>query len=128
MLKKIFHTVLSLLLLLATTGMAISKHYCSGELSKIEVGAQEVQCCDNPDDMPEGCCHDEQLTFSLVQSDFQPSYFDLNFSLLANAIILSTLDYTALFAGQQDYIPPFNSYIPPPLVRELSIVLQSFII
>jgi hypothetical protein len=128
MIKKFFHISLSLMLLVATTGMAISKHYCGGELSKVEMGMEKIHCCDDPQDMPDDCCEDEQLTFQLPQEDFQLSHFDFEVAQLALIAALPYLDFSALFTEQADFIPPFDPYTSPLIAQDLPVMLQSFLI
>jgi hypothetical protein len=128
MFKQIFHIAISLMLLLATTGLAISKHYCGGNLSKVALGMEKIHCCDDPENMPDDCCEDEYLTFQLPQEDFQPSQFDFEVAQLALIAALPYLDFSALFAEQQVFIPPFDPYTSPPIVQDLPVVLQSFLL
>lgn len=116
------------MLLVATTGMAISKHYCGGELSKIELGMESIHCCDDPQDMPDDCCEDQKITFQLSQEDFQLAHFDFEFSHLALIAALPYLDFSALFTEQEDFIPPFAPYTSPPIAQDLPVMLQSFLI
>ncbi|MFP4092397.1 MAG: HYC_CC_PP family protein [Cyclobacteriaceae bacterium] len=128
MIKKIFHIALSLILLVATTGMAISKHYCGGELSKVEMGMEKIHCCDEPQEMPDDCCEDEHLTYQLPQDDFQFSQFDFEFAQQALIAALPYLDFSALFAEQEDFIPSFDTYTSPPIALDLPVMLQSFLL
>ena len=61
------HIVVSLLLLITTTGMAVSKHFCDEFLVSTSYFAETESCCDG-----DGCCHNETAFFQL-QDDFQPS-------------------------------------------------------
>ena len=116
------------MLLVATTGMAISKHYCGGELSKIELGMESIHCCDDPQDMPDDCCEDQKITFQLSQEDFQLAHFDFEFSHLALIASLPYLDFSALFTEQEDFSPPFDPYTSPPIAQDLPVMLQSFLL
>jgi hypothetical protein len=60
MFKKAGHIVLSLLLLLSTTGLVLSKHYCGGELISTSLYAEADSCCDSGD-----CCKNETEVFQL---------------------------------------------------------------
>lgn len=64
MLKRISHIVLSLVLLVATTGVAISKHYCSGNLVSVSIFAEADACCDD------GNCCQTEASFIQVKEDF----------------------------------------------------------
>lgn len=127
MIRQFVHITLSMILLLSTTGVAISKHYCGGELSKVEVGHEKIHCCDQPDDMPDDCCHDEQLTF-LLEQDFQLSAFQFDCHLLAVTAFLPYLDLSALFVEQEAYETEFKPYLSPPIAQDIPVLLQSFLI
>lgn len=61
MIKAASHIILSLLLLISTSGLAISKHYCGGELISTSVFTEADSCCDSDD-----CCKNET---ELIQLD-----------------------------------------------------------
>lgn len=65
MLRKFSHIILSALLLATTMGMAVSKHYCSGDIIASAIFSEAESCCDGPCD----CCHNENH-FYQVQDDF----------------------------------------------------------
>ena len=60
MLRKTGHILLSALLLFATVGLAISKHYCGGNLISTSVFVEAESCCDDSD-----CCKNETVIFQL---------------------------------------------------------------
>lgn len=67
MLKKVSHIILSVLLLVSTMGVAISKHYCAGEFVSASVFIEEENCCDM-----DNCCHNE-TSFYQLKEDFSAS-------------------------------------------------------
>ncbi|MEN8118635.1 MAG: hypothetical protein ABFS16_16750 [Bacteroidota bacterium] len=67
MIKKASHIILSMLLLISTTGLAISKHYCGGELISTSLFVEGGSCCDSDD-----CCKNETEIFQLDE-DFSVS-------------------------------------------------------
>lgn len=127
MVKKFFHITLSMVLLIATTGVAISKHYCGGELSTVEVGHEKIHCCDESDDMADDCCQDEQLTF-LLEQEFQLSAFQFDCHILSVTSLLPFLDLSALFVAQETYKTEFKPYLSPPIAQDLPVMLQSFLL
>ena len=62
--KKFNHIAFTLLLLLATTGMAVSKHYCGDSLISTVLFGEAEPCCDSG-----SCCHNETAFFQ-VDEDF----------------------------------------------------------
>lgn len=69
MLKSFSHIVLSFLLLLATTGMALSQHYCGDFLVSTSLFGEADPCCDSGE-----CCHNE-TTFYQLDEDFSAPIF-----------------------------------------------------
>lgn len=67
MFKKASHIILSMLLLISTVGLAISKHYCGGELISTSLFVEADACCDSDD-----CCKNETEVFQLDE-DFSVS-------------------------------------------------------
>ena len=53
------------MLLVATSGFSVTKHYCGNDLISVVLGTQAESCCDGPCD----CCHDETQHFQ-VDDDF----------------------------------------------------------
>jgi hypothetical protein len=70
MLRNFSHIILSFLLLAATTGMAVSKHFCDEFLISTSLFAESEPCCDDGD-----CCHNETAFFQ-VDEDFSTSSND----------------------------------------------------
>lgn len=64
MLRKLIHIVLSLLLLVSTAGMAITKHYCGKRLESVTINHVPASCCNQ-----DGCCRNESEVVQ-VQDNF----------------------------------------------------------
>ena len=66
MLKTFSHITLSLILLVSTMGMAVSKHYCGDDLVSVSLydNSEDDSCCDM-----DNCCHNENQVFQ-VKEDF----------------------------------------------------------
>ena len=64
MLKKVSHIILSVLLLVSTVGVVVSKHYCSGSFVSVSVFNEAESCCGDSD-----CCHNENQVYQ-VKTDF----------------------------------------------------------
>ncbi len=64
MLKAFSHIILSMVLLVSTIGMTVSKHYCGGEIVSVSVFHEADSCCDM-----KGCCQNENHTYQ-VKDDF----------------------------------------------------------
>ena len=69
MFRKILHISVVALLLLATVGISLNKHFCNGELKAVSLFKSAKSCCG------EGCskCHNETKIVKITD-DFVPSY------------------------------------------------------
>lgn len=126
MIKKFLHIALTLILLVSTTGVALSKHYCGGEFSAMEVGHDQIQCCEQPEEMPDGCCQDEKLTFQ-VEESYQLSHFQFE-SALFIAAIFPNIDLSWLFETSSEVHTSYKPYHSPPIAQDIPVLLQSFLI
>ncbi|MBS2212662.1 hypothetical protein KEM09_14685 [Carboxylicivirga mesophila] len=106
MLKKVSHIVMVLLLLVATTGLTVSKHFCQGSLVDVNIFGGTKTCCD--DNETSECCDNEFSHFEL----------DENFVIAANDIELQEVTLELLF--------PFIHSIVINEVERLDIKLVSF--
>jgi hypothetical protein len=75
MFRKVTHIIISLVLLISTTGLSISEHYCGNEKIHITLNSIEKECCEIPTD----CCHDE-IKLLQLKGDFTkpPGIIQLN--------------------------------------------------
>lgn len=64
MLRKTLHIILTVLLLTATTGVAVSGHYCGESLVSVSLYTDAEKCCD---DISDDCCKDAFEYFQLDQ-------------------------------------------------------------
>ena len=123
MLRSFSHIILSFLLLAATTGMAVSKHFCDEFLISTSLFSEPDTCCDDGN-----CCHNE-TAFYQVDEDFSVTQItnapDLQeITILGFAILIlnqvpadkhSTTFYTT------------NSP-PPPTVNEFLSLRQAYLL
>ena len=73
---------LAITLLLATSGILLSKHYCLGRLKSVTVFEHAKGCADNPEGEQMPCCEDvetllkvEEVTQVSFDFDGQPTLF-----------------------------------------------------
>lgn len=87
MFRIITHIALSFLLLFATMGLTVSKHYCCEELIEVSINAEAEPCCG--DMGSSDCCHDETEIYQFdedfvspdIVQDVQPIDIDMLFSV-----------------------------------------------
>jgi hypothetical protein len=128
--KKAINIIISLLLLTATFGVTVSKHYCMGRLKAQWIGHEHQEVCEGMESMPgmEGCCSNESDTF-ILDEDFSLTSFDfdvnpeLNLLYVAYEIELSDL-YSDLIS---DNNRPQNTG-PPFVEPDIYVQVQSFLL
>lgn len=125
MLKKISHIILSVLLLTATMGMAISKHYCSGDLISAKLFTEAESCCDGPCD----CCHNENH-FYQVQDDFTAVQIHEIPQLAQTDIFGHELFSFELETGYENRISLryFIDSPPPPKIQKVLSLQQAYLL
>ncbi|MBK3517021.1 HYC_CC_PP family protein [Carboxylicivirga marina] len=93
MLKQISHILLISVLLISTTGMTVSKHYCGGSLIDVKIFSELKTCCD--DIGTSKCCHNESEHFELDEDfvvetnnvEFQEAILDLLLPFIQSFVI-----------------------------------------
>jgi hypothetical protein len=111
MLKKISHIILSVLLLISTIGMAVSKHYCEETLVSVSIFEEADSCCGDAD-----CCHNENQNY-IVKNDFSvPQISNVpvtaEFDLFENSLINDPTE------TRESTIPVFSDSPPPPKIQK----------
>ena len=120
MLRKIKHIVLALFLLVSTTGVAISKHYCGTNLESVSISISSEACCE----LPIGCCHDEEIKIE-IEDDYSGASFNYDFSMfaveLSSLIELFQLDVS-------ESTPEFHvyNYLPERRMQTILSCLQTY--
>lgn len=121
MIRKVAHMTISVLLLIATAGITVSKHYCGENLEAVALMNSPDACCDL-----ESCCHDETQVF-MMDDDFTytpeepvntPGF--KNSETAAYSIIASLPDNSPFII--------FNDRPQPPGLRTYLASIQSFLL
>lgn len=128
--RKVVHILLSLLLLISTIGVSVSKHYCMGRLKAQWIGQDHKEICGGMEGMPgmEGCCSNESQTF-VLDEDFGSTSFDFSinpefvflYSTFESDLLLTVVD------PSQNLLVPHNNG-PPFVEPEIFIRVQSFLL
>lgn len=125
MIKKAGHIILSMMLLISTAGLAISKHYCGGELISTSLYAEADACCDSDD-----CCKNETEVFQLDE-DFSVSTAleipeSIQIDLLAVSLVVFnlTLEENSII---EDYALT-DSPPPPPNIQTSLAIRQTYLL
>ena len=126
MFRQAGYIIISALLILSTTGMAFTMHYCGPDLISVSLFERGNPCCSTE----EGCCHNdydyiqlesEFVTASVNQKPGTPVATELN--------ILCWLNLTRdTGAGKALTGLPFSQHPPTPPLKVLLPQLQSFLL
>lgn len=122
MFRKLTHLVIIFAMILATSGVTVTKHYCGDKLESIAVNTIHKSCCG------EKCpfCHNVTRSFKVKDnffaSDFKvdtPKVIDLSWLALPTNIGLSFA--SSVFVSEQNFPPlilPFKSGPSPAFLQE----------
>lgn len=124
MLKKASHIILSILLLIAITGLTISKHYCGEELVSTSLFSEAESCCESSD-----CCKNETETYQLDE-DFSVSSITeipelMQLDLFAVALVLLTCEIDES-ENRHNFI--LADLPPPPKIQTALSTRQSYLL
>ena len=133
--KKFFSVILSLVILFTSMGFTLSSHHCGGKRVKtvLNLGITDVSCgmenskkgCSDSTKMNSNCCQDEFQKIQLNNDYTQVVSYEkisLDFTIVFVSILFDLLPNTAT----ETYF--FKNYAPPPLVKDIKVLVQSFLI
>jgi len=122
MIKKATHIIMILFLLLATSGITISKHYCGSNLRSVSLITVPDPCCDT-----EGCCHTDTDIFQ-VKDDFSISALNFDFDNVSVDVL--PVKYIVSTPGLADKMAKniYHDIHSPPGIRNVLALVQSFIL
>jgi hypothetical protein len=127
---------MAFVVLFATMSFTVDMHYCGDSLVDFSLftkaegcgmeKAQPVKSCGNPSISEKSCCTDQQIVKE-GKDDLKTS---LNKVTLEQQTFVATFFYTYinLFNGPDESFVPFKDYSPPPLIRDVQILDQTFLI
>ncbi len=122
MLKRISHIAISILLLIATTGMTISRHYCDESMKRADDNSGASSCCDKTSE----CCEHEANTFRL-DTEFESSQGNTNFCqfeiITPRPIVLTEEELPVNLAQISHFEGPL-----PPRTQEVLSNIQVYIL
>ena len=124
MLQKLIHIALVLLLLLSTTGVTISMHYCSGDLVSMSVIGEAESCCEDNC----GCCENKSIHFKVEDDYVSPIVVQSNISVELEVL------FPVLFILSAELLPEvevtaksFTDTSPPPTLQKRLSLLQTYL-
>ncbi len=107
--------ILSIALLIATTGMSICTHYCGESLKSVKAALDTSACCDKKTE----CCHDELSTFRL-DCEFESSEHKTDFTQVAKFIPRPSIYTEEELPVNVTSISFFEGPLPPNTQKLLS--------
>lgn len=135
-LHKSLATVMAMLVLFTTLSFTVDMHYCGGSLVEMTVIGQLEGCgmekapqsviCEAPSMTQSSCCSDQHLSVQ-GQNELQLTFDKLSFE--QQVFIASFVySYHKAFENFDNAIVGFKDYSPPPLIRDVQVMDQSFLI
>lgn len=127
--KQFIHQILSslmaLLVLASTVSWTVDKHICMGRVMDISLFSHADDCGMDMD-MEKSCCDDESFTVQ-GQDDLKISLenFDLDQQIFLVSFVQT---YFHLFEIDSEEPCTFSEYNPPPLIRDVQVLDQTFLI
>ncbi len=111
MLRIFVNTTISCMLLMATSGITISEHYCGNKLVSVSINSEADSCCNKEC----GCCHNESVHFQLAESFIATtSIFNFNNNHVFDLLGLDNNIYNIIIHKKELKDNVFISESPPP--------------
>ncbi|MBN1415187.1 MAG: hypothetical protein JW973_08820 [Bacteroidales bacterium] len=127
MMKKLVNIFVSFLLLTATTGFTISRHYCGSELVSLSIDKAAKKCCDAETG---SCCHNESEHYQLKE-DFVSTQTQFDFEHLFPTDSQLLPGFLADFhdcAGYPGNQRCFTNGSPPPKIQTVLAKTQAYLL
>ncbi|RMA66509.1 HYC_CC_PP family protein [Ulvibacter antarcticus] len=135
--KKVISIFLSVLLLVSSSGIAYAQHFCGDYemLSEVTLGEKHLSCgmtmtktpCANGEQIEDPNCCDNQFTQIDTDDNFAKANFDIQFNqhfvaaLVSVFVLYETLE-------QEVEKDTYFEYQPPPLVKDIAVLYETFLI
>ena len=135
--KQIISILLTLLLLISNTGITYAQHFCGGHqmMAKVTIGQERLSCgmapvkdlCDESHQSDTHSCCDNRYTQVAFDDTVEQPVLEFQltpvFDVDNNAIISSVSEILTL---QKEVV--YTIYNPPPLIKDFSILFDTFLI
>ncbi|MGK0428321.1 MAG: hypothetical protein ACJAUR_002441 [Ulvibacter sp.] len=134
--SKIISILLSVLLLLSSTGVTYAQHFC-GEfemLSKVTLGEEHLSCgmvmdvpsCDDNVVEDYHCCATQYTSVS-TDDNFAKANFNIDFDK-SFAIAFVSVFVLQQLVEYEASIDDYTLYYPPPLYKNIPVLYETFLI
>lgn len=145
MVKKAGHIILSGILIIASLGLVLNKHYCHKELKAIAIfhepeschsqevvpschkPAEENNSCHSSKEPVNKCCNNEHEYVKPVKDNYLSTCCDFSHFFFVVAEIKLPVSFLKETAGFTDEIL-YKEYRPPLIDQDIPVLIQSFLI
>ena len=142
MLKSLFHIIIAFLVFFSSAGFWVNVHYCQGESARTSFVITFGSCCAGMKEAPcskiensfgdleqedkDGCCHNDPSFHKLEQNQkIERIVFKSYDQLVMLNVTIPVINFE-LPTLYNNYIPFFN-YVPPRIVYDRQVRLQTFL-
>ena len=116
----IFPFLLALLVFFSSAGIVLPKHHC-----QLKAQNESLSCADTG--CQKGCCSTELQYFQLDQDQSIPS-LDNGLNSTVNYFFVATVNAFIIVHEGRQHEQLFFNYKPPPLLRDIPVLVQSFLL
>ena len=135
--KQLISIVLTALLVLSNTGLTYAQHFCGDfeMMSKISIGKERLSCgmamiedhCEeDPKEASHSCCDNQ---YTVLEVDDSISHTDIQFQVapefLYSFVQVFLMPSKRFFSTKNKQ---HKDYHPPPLIKNIPILYESFLI
>ena len=135
--RKVTSVIIAIVMLVTTSGFTISSHFCAGKRVKTAVsviGNADVSC-GMEKEKKENNCDTKQIRSNCCKDEFHKIQIDQNYTHQITKVQFSsqftvafaTILYDLLF-NPSGYIRLIHTHSPPLLVKDIPVLVQSFLI
>ncbi len=127
LIHQILNVMLAFLLVLSTTGLALHKHYCMGEVKDVAINHHAQSCTGNMDmESESGCC---QNTVDLFKTDdFNKSGTEIGFDIYKTPVVITYLLIDQDLFSVSAHFTQYLNYKPPLINLDIPVLIQSFLL
>lgn len=124
MFRKITHIILTVFLMVSTTGITLSMNYCGGKWVSTSINIEAKSCCDGTD----GCCENKTIHFEVEDDYINPIQVDNTKIVELDVLfpILFVLNFE-LLSEENETFEVFADASPPLTIQIRLSLLQTFL-
>ncbi len=129
---RIVSTILSFLVLLSTMSFTVEKHFCGDTLVDVAVFTKAKTCCgdtsNSADEITKDSCCKNEIDLVEGLSDLPVKTFDDLDLDQQKVLIAFAYSYINLYESLPKRIVPHRDYSPPPLIEDIQVLNETYLI